>query len=181
MKRVRSPSPECVLLGRGAATLRCAQLNEVACPVCGGRAGGAYFTAGGGCTTNSDGTCFYSPNYPSNYGGWASCSITVAAHEAVTLSVVSFDVEAWVHSDYGASDESNDDYLRVNGIQYYGTAGPDGVEVAAGDAIYFTSGRDYLEYLDAPHGNSGFAICGASPAPNKRSRRCEHAHLGRRR
>jgi hypothetical protein len=93
------------------------------------------------CTLDSSGDCFRSPNYPSNYGSNQTCTIT--AHEAVTLSVTSFDVEA-EYCQY--------DYLRVNGGRYCGTTGPSGVQVAAGANITWTSDDAYFF--------SGFEICG---------------------
>ena len=90
-------------------------------------------------------TCFRSPNYPSNYGPNEDCSITVTAHEQVTLSVVAF-------STYNSNDR-----LTVAGVQYSGTSssGPDGVQVAAGATITFTSNN-------AQTLSSGFEVCGAS-------------------
>ena len=87
----------------------------------------------------SDATCFRSPNYPSNYGNNQRCNITVAAHEQVTLSVTAFD------TDYT-------DRLIVNGVLYYYSFGPDGVQVAAGA---------YITFRSSSASYSGFEICGA--------------------
>ena len=89
-----------------------------------------------------DATCFRSPNYPSYYDNNGACTITVAAHEQVTLSVTSFSTEAGY------------DFLTVAGVQYSGTSGPAGVEVAAGATIAFTS--------DGSVTGSGFEVCGAT-------------------
>ena len=91
----------------------------------------------GPCTVDSTATCFSSPNYQSTYGNLQQCFIT--AHEAVTLSVVAF------------STESRYDELIVNGVQYSGTTGPEGVQVAAGSTITWTS--DDADFF------SGFEIC----------------------
>ena len=103
-------------------------------------AGAGFFTVDSGlCTVASDATCFRSPNYPSNYNDHDICRITVTAHEQVTLSVVAFNTE-W-------------DGLTVAGVWYSGTTGPDGIQVAPGAAIIFTSNDWYT--------SSGFEVCGA--------------------
>jgi hypothetical protein len=100
----------------------------------------------------SDASCIRSPNYPSNYNIYDACTITVAAHEAVKLSVVAFDLEYHYMCHY--------DSLTVNSIKYCGTSGPDGVQVAAGATITFKS--DFYQT------RSGFEVCGASPrAPTR--------------
>ena len=95
------------------------------------------------CTVDSSAACFRSPNYPSNYGDNQQCTIT--AHEAVTLSVTAF------------STESCCDALTVNGVQYCGTSGPDGVQVVADSTIAFSS--------DSVGNRTGFEVCGASLFP----------------
>jgi hypothetical protein len=102
----------------------------------------------GSCTVDDSAMCFRSPNYPSNYSNYESCTITVAASEAVTLSVEAFSVEAAPFCGY--------DSLTVNGNMFCGTSGPDGVQVAAGATIIFTS--------DDSVTSTGFEICGTSPA-----------------
>ena len=108
---------------------------------CVGAGAGLFTTVSGECTVVSDGTCFRSPNYPSNYDNNQRCTITVAAHEQVMLSVVAFDTE------------SGYDYLTVNSVRYMGTSGPHGVSVAPGASITF--------YTDGSVTRSGFEICGA--------------------
>jgi hypothetical protein len=112
---------------------------------------GLFTVTSGACTVASDATCFRSPNYPSNYDNNHLCTITVTAHEEVTLSVTAFDVEA----------DSNCfwDSLTVNGMKYCGTSGPEGVRVAAGSTMYFASD----EASDNSVVRSGFEICGAHP------------------
>jgi len=95
----------------------------------------------------SDATCIRSPNYPSNYNNNDACTITVAAHAAVKLSVVAFNVESHSLCNY--------DSLTVNSNRYCGTSGPDGVQVAAGATIAFMSDIFYT--------SSGFEICGTFP------------------
>jgi len=108
---------------------------------CVGAGAGLFTAVSGACTVVSDGTCFRSPNYPSNYDNNQRCTITVAAHEQVMLSVVAFNTESgW-------------DYLTVNGVRYMGTSGPHGVSVAPGASITF--------YTDGSVTRSGFEICGA--------------------
>ena len=94
-------------------------------------AGAGFFTVDSGlCTVASDATCFRSPNYPSNYNNRDICRITVTAHEQVTLSVVAFNTD-------------ENDHLRVAGVRYSGTIGPDGIQVAPGASIIFTSNGWY--------------------------------------
>jgi hypothetical protein len=97
-----------------------------------------FVVASGACTVASTATCFRSPNYPSAYGNSQACTITV--NEAVLLSVTAF------------STESGYDRLTVNGVQYSGTNGPGGVQVAAGSTITWTS--------DSSVTRTGFQICG---------------------
>jgi hypothetical protein len=115
----------------------------------------------GACTVTSTATCFRSPNYPAHYDividtdydymGYNDIDIdinqacTITAHEAVMLSVTAF------------STESGYDRLTVNGVQYSGTSGPNGVQVAAGSTITFTS--------DGSVTSSGFEICGTGAFP----------------
>jgi hypothetical protein len=94
---------------------------------------GSFVVDSGLCTVDSTAACFRSPNY----GSSQQCTIT--AHEAVTLSVTAFSTEAgW-------------DKLTVNGVQYDGTTGPGGVQVAAGSTITWTS--------DSSAREAGFEIC----------------------
>ena len=107
----------------------------------------------GPCTVTSTATCFRSPNYPSNYAlgidsdydymGTYFPACTITALEAVTLSVTAFSVHTggWWDTDC----------LTVNGVQYSGTTGPEGVQVAAGSTITFTS--------NGIGTSSGFEIC----------------------
>jgi hypothetical protein len=92
----------------------------------------------GPCTLANSGTCFRSPNYPSDYGVDQTCTITT--QDAVTLSVTAF------------STEQTHDKLTVNGVQYSGTTGPGGVQVSAGSTITWTS--------DGSVTRTGFQICG---------------------
>ena len=105
------------------------------------------------CTVVSEAMCFRSPNYPSSYNNYDDCSITVTAHEAVTLSVVAFDLESESSCSY--------DSLTVNSNTYCGTSGPEGVQVAAGASLFFLS--------DSVQTMSGFEVCGACPCVPPRS------------
>ena len=91
----------------------------------------------GGCRL--DGVCFYSPNYPSEYGDNAYC-ILQANHE-VTLRVVDFFTERGF------------DFLTVGNIDYSGSAGPIGVVVPIGGQVVFDSDESLTE--------RGFKICDA--------------------
>jgi hypothetical protein len=94
----------------------------------------------GSCTLDATSTCFYSPNYPSNYGDGDSCSITVL--HGATLSVDYFLLETTY------------DYLTVDGTTYTSSTGPDGVTVTSGITITFTT--------DLSINYAGFAICGTA-------------------
>jgi hypothetical protein len=102
---------------------------------------GSFVVDSGPCTVDSTAACFRSPNYPSNYANSQLCTITT--HEAVMLSVTAFSTEAGF------------DRLTVNGVQYSGTTGPDGVHVSAGSTITWTS--------DGSVRGAGFEICGEAP------------------
>ena len=69
---------------------------------------------------------------------------TITALQAVTLGVVAFSTEAFY------------DVLLVNGVGYNGTAGPEGVHVAAGASMVWQS--DYS--INA----MGFEICAVQGA-----------------
>jgi hypothetical protein len=107
---------------------------------------GLFAVESGACTVSNSGTCFRSPNFPSNYDINQQCTITVAASQAVTLSVTAFHLEE--HPSCGW------DFLTVNGVRYCGTTGPDGVLVAPDGNITFTS--DYIVT------SLGFEICGGA-------------------
>jgi hypothetical protein len=100
---------------------------------------GLFAVESGACTVSNSAMCFRSPNFPSNYDNYQQCTITVGWR--TRLSVTAF------------STESSYDPLTVNGMPYSGTSGPDGVWVAAGTTITFTS--------DGSSTRSGFEICGA--------------------
>eukprot|EP00615_Pteridomonas_danica_P010789 CAMPEP_0114347272 /NCGR_PEP_ID=MMETSP0101-20121206/13770_1 /TAXON_ID=38822 ORGANISM="Pteridomonas danica, Strain PT" /NCGR_SAMPLE_ID=MMETSP0101 /ASSEMBLY_ACC=CAM_ASM_000211 /LENGTH=354 /DNA_ID=CAMNT_0001484487 /DNA_START=76 /DNA_END=1140 /DNA_ORIENTATION=- len=99
-----------------------------------------YFTLNSGsCTVSS--SCFYSPNYASNYNNGDSCSITVNLPSSVSGSVT---------ADAFAT-ESCCDFLTIDGTSYSGTSGPSSRQVQDGDTITFTS--------DSFVTNSGFSVC----------------------
>ena len=100
--------------------------------------GVAFFTTGK-CTVNS--TCVMSPNYPDDYNRNDDCVITVERDGV--LDVEAFDLE------------KDADFLTVNDVKYTDTAGPEGVAVAAGDVMEFTS--------DGTGQYSGFDICWMAP------------------
>jgi hypothetical protein len=108
---------------------------------------GSFSVTSGPCTVDSSGTCFFSPNYPSTYDLYDSCTISVL--EAVTLSVVAFDLYTF-------------DYLYVGWNDYSGTDGPDGEQVNSILGISFTS---------SGYGtSSGFKICSGSTGASQPGR-----------
>ena len=68
----------------------------------------------GPCSVDSE-MCAHSPNYPSNYGNSQSCTLVVNAEHASPLNVMAFNTE----TDF--------DFLTVNGVDYSGGFGPNGV------------------------------------------------------
>jgi hypothetical protein len=102
-----------------------------------------YFTVDGPCTVN--GTCVRSPNYPSEYTGGQSCTIT-PTNLAVgqLLSATAFNTE------------NGYDKLIVNGVTYSGTTGPS--DVLLGSAFTWSS--------DGSSHRSGWEVCAeAAPPP----------------
>jgi hypothetical protein len=106
---------------------------------------GAYTVSSGPCHTNSDGSCFYTPNYPSHYGNNQDCNIQV--NLPTGLDVVAFDTE------------SGYDRLTLHGTIYQGNgAGLQGVTMAAGETMQFHTDGSVLR--------SGFAICSGTLSTN---------------
>jgi hypothetical protein len=100
----------------------------------------------GPCATTTDGKCFTSPGWPSNYGNSESCVIAVVAD--VSLVVQSFATERYTLGLPGG------DFLTVNGIRYSGSGvGLNGVVVRTGDVISWSS--------DYSINDLGFSICSA--------------------
>ena len=102
----------------------------------------------GKCT--AVGACFYSPGFPNVYSRHQSCDI--AALDDGVLIVESFEVEYHATCAY--------DDLTIDGVQFCGTTGPDGVSVTSESNITFSS--------DGYVVGGGFEIClfdYPSPAP----------------
>ena len=98
------------------------------------------FTTTGECSVS--GSCVMSPNYPDDYNRNDDCLI--AANANGVLDVQAFDLEFC------------SDFLTVNGVEYTGTIGPEGVAVQAGQTtMQFTS--------DDSSQASGFYICLSLP------------------
>ena len=77
----------------------------------------------GPCTV--DGACVLSPNFPHDYGPNETCTISIYMEHAAAISVESFDTEFYF------------DTLIVNGDDYSGTEGPEGV--APTESIFWSS------------------------------------------
>jgi len=107
-----------------------------------------YFTVVGPCTVN--GTCISSPNYPSEYAGGQSCTITPEGLAiGQLLSATAFNTE------------KNFDKLIVNGVTYDGTTGPSNVLLESA----FTWSSDSSSH------RSGWEVCAhAAPPPLPPSR-----------
>ena len=98
------------------------------------------FTTTGKCTVS--GSCVMSPNYPDDYNRKDDCLI--AANANGVLDVQAFDLELGY------------DFFTVNGVEYTGILGPEGVAVQAGqNTMQFTS--------DIGNQASGFYICLSLP------------------
>ena len=96
----------------------------------------------GSCTTS--GTCFESPNYPSNYGDDETCSIKVlSVGSGEKLVSVAFNTELF------------EDRLTIGETDYSGTTGPVGVAVSADEVMTWSSNYKY----DSGGTESGFQVC----------------------
>ena len=99
---------------------------------------GAYSINSGPCHINSDGSCFYSPNYPSGYGNSQDCNIRV--NLPTGLDVVAF------------NSENGYDKLTVHGAYYQNTgAGLQGIAMQPGETMQW--------HTDGSVTRTGFAIC----------------------
>lgn len=92
------------------------------------------FTVSGDCTEDSATRCVSSQNYPLDYGNNQACTISLGFPE---IRVVAFNTE------------STYDKLTVNGIEYAGTAGPNGV----------TPETEIVWASDFSAARSGWQIC----------------------
>jgi len=97
--------------------------------------GPSFTTTSGSCV--AEGGCFFSMNYPSDYGVDEYCEYTAGSNG--TLLVTSFNTE----QEY--------DFLHVNGVLYDGRVGPECVEVFEGNVIIWASDQALV--------SSGFQIC----------------------
>eukprot|EP00976_Prorocentrum_cordatum_P116078 1196111-Prorocentrum_minimum.AAC.2 len=99
----------------------------------------AILVTDGPCTVYNIGAtfCFRSYNYPADYGNLERCAFQATCD--VVLSVTAFSTEADL------------DMLSVNGVQYSGTTGPEGVIVRAGLYMTWTT--------DLTRKDTGFEIC----------------------
>ena len=100
---------------------------------------GATVSTTGGCTAVDE--CFYSHNYPDNYGNFGECEFTALV--GGTLSVVDFHIEDHRNCNY--------DWFLVNGTKFCGMSGPANMSVSAGDVMEF--------YSDHSVTRGGFALC----------------------
>jgi len=91
------------------------------------------------CKKDADG-CITSPNFPGKYGSSEGCVIDASQFD--TIRVESFETE------------EKYDYLTVNGKEYSGTSGPDGVQVNKNNDIMWSS--------DFSWNKKGWKICPAA-------------------
>ena len=113
---------------------------------------GTTVSTTGGCTAVDE--CFYSHDYPSDYGNYGYCEFTALVEGA--LSVVDFHIESHRNCNY--------DWFLVNGTKFCGESGPANMSVSAGDVMVFHSDHSVTR--------GGFALCltandlaAPSPAP----------------
>jgi len=110
------------------------------------------------CSSNyPGGACAATSTAEGQYGNDEACEVTFSAH--VTLEVHHFDTE-WC--EYEACDP-----VTVNGVQYRGTNGPDGVTASS---LSFAS--------DGGTGASGFKICFAITAMAQAEAACTCSYCG---
>ena len=100
----------------------------------------AHFTVDGPCTV--DGACVRSPNHPSNYGNSQDC----------TIRPTSLAVGQLLSATAGFNTESGYDKLYVNGVEYDGTTGPDGVVLSTGPLTWSSDSAIAL---------TGWEVCAA--------------------
>jgi len=109
-----------------------------------------FSVSSGSCTLSGD--CIRTPNYPSYYPNYASCSFTTLA--AGTVSTTAFNTESyydklWIGPTYSS------------GTYYSGTTGPSGVSV--------TSGQQMTWDADGSQQSTGWELCltagGPTPSP----------------
>lgn len=86
----------------------------------------AFTVTSGPCETSSNGACIESSNYPASYSDSEHCDI-LAEHNITQLQVEAFDTEGTY------------DKLVVDGVEYHGTAGPQGVALSPGSTVTWTS------------------------------------------
>ena len=117
-----------------------------------GSASASFTVTEGTCVV--DGTCVHSPNYPEQYDAYTEC--TIYPDSDGWLHVVGFDL----HCSWWGNDD-----LTVDGVEYCGTGGPQGVAVTSSTEIVFIA-----DYFEGGHG--GFEIClsstftGTEPPPS---------------
>ena len=85
-----------------------------------GSASASFTVTEGTCVLTGD-DCVQSPNYPEDYDAYTEC--TIFPDSDGWLHVVGFDLHSSSYSDYCW------DHMTVNGVQYCGTGGPQGVAV----------------------------------------------------
>ena len=111
---------------------------------------GTFALEYGSCTLNADATCFYSPNYPYQYGTNQTCKISV--QQEARLQVKRFSLDP--HSEFSIElwDDTSD---GDGGRDYFNSNGPDGRYVDPLNYITWTSGS-YAK-------DCGFEICAVVP------------------
>ncbi|CAK0869737.1 unnamed protein product [Prorocentrum cordatum] len=90
-----------------------------------------------------DGPCLESPNYPQDYGVDQECTVEIDSGSAAPILVESFNTESFF------------DYLIVNGVEYSGTYGPDGIIPST--SIVWSSDNMWSE--------NGWRLCAQAPEP----------------
>jgi len=111
------------------------------------------FEVSGDCTVKD--RCVYSGNFGPGREYSQDDECVIKQTEPFPLEVHSFDVED-EDTRYGY-EKCKYDSLKVNGVKYCGTNGPQGVTPAAGSALVW--------YTDNDDENPGFKICAVSRQP----------------
>jgi len=87
----------------------------------------AFFTlVSGPCTLNADATCVMSPNYPKPYENSETC--VIKGTPGAIVQTTSF------HTEHGY------DFMKIDGVPYHGTKGPDEVELKTGNILWESDG-----------------------------------------
>ena len=101
---------------------------------------GTFDVLSGPCT--SVGPCVRSPNYPHNYPDDKACTLRPMGGVALSVTAGFKTYGSWSYDeDYKCNSYS--DYLSIDGQQFCGSQGPDGIIPSGADITWYTDGMGY--------------------------------------